>query len=361
MGVGGSQSRHRKSGNSIRHALGAMASTTLSHTGVFAFDVCHVGVVLRAVFFVHAVLAVAMLFCANGPMAWLHQLAWSSSVALPGLLLWLVLCCGCKVVLARLRPFAQWGAALLLGGIGAAFGHGLMRWTWGNFTFDQPFRSDDAGPTIVAGMAFAAVIFYGLSLRARLRFPADTRARLVELQSRIRPHFLFNTLNTAIALVRSDPARAEGVLEDLAELFRGALAETNPSVSLADEVLLAKRYLAIEQIRFGTRLRLQWQLDERAGAARVPALLLQPLVENAVRHGIELAPEGGEVCIMSRVSRGQAEISIRNTVPEQASQAGHGIALANVRERLLLLHDVAAQFEVRRGRTWFSVRMVVPL
>jgi two-component system, LytTR family, sensor histidine kinase AlgZ len=334
-------------------------------SAVLAFDVCHVGLVLRAVFFVHGSLAVVMLFEANGPMAWLHQLAWSSSVALPGLLLWLVLCCGLKAILARLRVYAQWGAALLLGGVCAGFGHGLMLLTWGNLPFDHPFAHPfgrgEGAATVVAGMALAATIFYGLSLRARSHFPADTRARLAELQSRIRPHFLFNTLNTAIALVRSDPARAEGVLEDLAELFRGALAETNQAVSLSDEVLLAQRYLAIEQIRFGTRLRLEWQLDAQAGAARVPALLLQPLVENAVRHGIEPAPEGGEVRIISRVRRGQAEISIRNTVPLQASQAGHGMALENVRERLLLLHDVAAQFEVRRGQRWFSVHMVVPL
>ena len=104
----------------------------------------------------------------------------------------------------------------------------------------------------------AGVVYAWLQLRARALLPADTTARLAELQSRIRPHFLFNTLNTALALVRVDPARAEGELEDLAELFRVALTDIGESVTLAEEVELARRYLAIEQVRFGQRLKISW-------------------------------------------------------------------------------------------------------
>ena len=216
----------------------------------------------------------------------------------------------------------------------------------------------------LAGACMAAAIFYWLQLRAQALLPADTTARLAELQSRIRPHFLFNTLNTALALVRVDPARAEGVLEDLAELFRVALGDhSDPaaSVTLAEEVELARRYLAIEQIRFGQRLRIQWELDPDAGAARVPPLILQPLVENAVRHGVEPADEGGTIRVRTRVKLGRALVTIANSVPRAPSRPGNGMALKNVRDRLHLMHDMAAQFETRREDDVFRVQIVVPL
>jgi two-component system, LytTR family, sensor histidine kinase AlgZ len=323
-----------------------------------AFDVCHVGVVLRSVLFVHAVLAVGLLFRAHTPLAWLTQLSAGAMVVLPGVLLWLVLMCVLKRLWVRLSVPVQWGAAVMLGGLSAAFGFGLT--VLANGELGVAAQVAWAGP-VVAGMAMAAALFYGLMLRARSRLPADTHARLAELQSRIRPHFLFNTLNTAIALVRLDPARAERLLEDLAELFRVALNETGESVSLADEVALARRYLAIEQVRFGERLHVRWELDAAAGAARVPSLLLQPLVENAVHHGVEPALHGGQVLIKTTFLRGRVLIEIANSVPVEASTPGHGMALTNVRERLRLMHDVAAQFEVVSDGQWFRVNMVVPL
>jgi len=207
----------------------------------------------------------------------------------------------------------------------------------------------------------AAAFFLWLLLRAQARFPAETTAKLAELQSRIRPHFLFNTLNTALSLVRLDPPRAEGVLEDLAELFRVALADSGESTTLGDEVELAKRYLAIEQIRFGDRLQVNWDLDEDAESARVPPLLLQPLVENAVRHGVEPAPEGGIIRVRTRVKLGRAVVSIANTVPPGPPRHGNGIALRNVRDRVRLMHDVAAQFDTRYDGKVFRVRIVVPI
>jgi two-component system sensor histidine kinase AlgZ len=192
--------------------------------------------------------------------------------------------------------------------------------------------------------------------------PADARARLAELQSRIRPHFLFNALNTALALVRVDPDRAERVLEDLSALFREALADTGASVTLADEIDLAQRYLAIEQVRYGERLQVQWDIDPAAGAARVPPLVLQPLVENAVRHGVEPSAHGGRLWVQAAQRRGHAVVLIRNTVPPEPSRPGAGMALANVRERLRLLHDMGAQCDVwQDGDSLFNARIVVPL
>jgi two-component system sensor histidine kinase AlgZ len=213
----------------------------------------------------------------------------------------------------------------------------------------------------MAGAALAGAAWVWLDLRARLWRPVDASVRLAELQSRIRPHFLFNALNTALALVRVDPTRAEGVLEDLAQLFRVALADAGESVSLDEEIHLAQRYLAIEQIRYGSRLQVSWDIDARVGRARVPPLVLQPLVENAVRHGVEPSVQGARIWVQAELRRGQAVVLVSNTVPDAPSAPGHGMALRNVRERLRLLHDVAGQCDVWREGALFRARIVVPL
>ena len=323
------------------------------------FDVCHVGVALRALVFVHAVVAVGVLFTAGTAQAWLEQFAGASAVALPAVLLWLVAACALKRPLGAAAPALQWAVALALGAFGGLVGSVVIS--------QLDFDSTAAGRTppwlapTLAGAGLAGVMFQWLRLRAQALLPAETTARLAELQSRIRPHFLFNTLNTALALVRLDPPRAEGVLEDLAELFRVALTESGESVTLAEEVALAQRYIAIEQIRFGSRLRVSWELDADAGLARVPPLVLQPLVENAVRHGVEPAAAGGTIRIRTRVKSGRAVVVIENTVPAEPSRPGNGMALKNVRERLHLMHDVAAQFDTQVEPNLFRVQIVVPL
>lgn len=323
------------------------------------FDVCHVGVVLRTLLLVHGAVAVGVAFAAGSFSAWLGLVAAGASVALPGVLVWLLAACLLKRPLGALPAAGRWIGAIGLGAVAGTIAAGLI----------LPLGLDLLGPNpllapALAGACMAAAVYFWLQLRAQALLPADATARLAELQSRIRPHFLFNTLNTALALVRVDPARAEGVLEDLAELFRVALADhhdPSASVSLAEEVELARRYLAIEQIRFGTRLKVQWELDPEADGARVPPLLLQPLVENAVRHGVEPADAGGTIRVRTRVKLGRALVTIANSVPQAPSRPGNGIALTNVRERLRLMHDMAAQFETRREGDVFRVQIVVPL
>jgi two-component system sensor histidine kinase AlgZ len=321
-----------------------------------AFDVCHVGVVLRTLLFVHAVLGIGALFGAASFAGWLALFATGSSVALPALLLWLLVACAAKRSFGALPLAGQWAVAIVLGAASGAAG-ATLAWIATGGALGPPGWLAPA----FAGAGLAAAMFQWLHLRAQATVPADTTARLAELQSRIRPHFLFNTLNTALTLVRLDPARAEGVLEDLAELFRVAISDSAESVTLAEEVELAQRYLAIEQIRFGERLQVTWEIDPAAGRARVPPLLLQPLVENAVRHGVEPAAAGGVIRVRTRVKLGRALISIVNSVPATPSQPGSGMALRNVRERLRLMHDVAAQFETRREAEVYRVQIVVPL
>ncbi|MEP7296604.1 MAG: histidine kinase [Burkholderiales bacterium] len=338
-------------------AFDAMAPIAARPVEVAAgFDVCHVGVVLRALLFVHGVVVVGVLFAVNSWQGWLTMFTLGASSALPAVLMWLLVVCGIKRSLVGWPVPVQWAVAIGLGAACGAIGSALA-WLPTAGTTAIPGWLAPAG----AGAAIAAALFQWLRLRAQATLPAETAARLAELQSRIRPHFLFNTLNSALTLVRLDPARAEGVLEDLAELFRVAISDSAESVTLAEEIELAKRYLAIEQIRFGSRLRVTWELDAEAGAARVPPLLLQPLVENAVRHGIEPADEGGTIRVRTRVKLGRALIAITNTVPAARSEPGNGIALQNVRERLRLMHDVAAQFETRLEADAYRVQIVVPL
>jgi len=323
-----------------------------------SFDVCRGALALRAMLAVNSAVLLAVL---AGAASWFDAVALLGPaiiIALSATLAWLALVCLLRGVLVRQRPAARAAVLTLLGAALAPLA--AMPMVWLQVIELQPVRQV---ALVLVGAALAFLLGLWLQWREGQRTPADARARLAELQSRIRPHFLFNTLNTAIALVRSDPSRAEGVLEDLAELFRVALVDdgAGSAVTLASELDLARRYLAIEQLRFGERLRLDWQIDSAASAARLPALLLQPLLENAVRHGVEPAEAGGHVRVRTRARLGRAEITIDNTVADAASRPGHGLALANVRERLRLLHDLDAQFEIRHGGTRFRVRIVVPL
>jgi len=321
-----------------------------------AFDVCHVGLVLRAVLGVHLLLALGAALVARDGAQWITLVANGTVVTMFASLSWLLLVCAAKRLWPRLPEPAQWFALMALGAVTASLGFAML-----NLASEEPATPWRWGSVAITGASGAAMLLAWLKLREHTQRPADALAQLVELQSRIRPHFLFNTLNSAIALVQIDPARAEGVLEDLAELFRVALADATASVTLAEEVELARRYLAIEEIRFGERLRVTWRLDPTADSARLPPLLLQPLVENAVRHGVEPNDEGGELEVTTQRHGTEVEIRIINSVGAPARTHGHGLALRNVRQRLNLMHDVAARFELDATDTRFALRILLPL
>lgn len=327
-----------------------------SAVALLVFDACEVGVVLRAVLYVEMVLGVGLMYVADAPADWLQRLALVTAAALPATLLWLLLACALKRPLARLGLQGQLLAGVALGAVAGLLASSLLVWVW-----------PQQAPVPVAGAATGALLAAGVGLgliwRARGRMPAATQARLSELQARIRPHFLFNTLNSAIALVRADPARAETMLEDLADLFRHALSEAGDSATLAQELELARRYLDIEQVRFGERLRVRWSLDERAGQASLPPLVLQPLVENAVIHGVEPSLEGADIRIATRRRGDTVVLEVSNSLPAgpHPDTAGHGMAQANVRARLKLLHDVQASFRVGVVEGRYRARIQVPL
>jgi two-component system, LytTR family, sensor histidine kinase AlgZ len=317
------------------------------------FDACHVGVVLRVVLFAESVVAVAAMFGTSAPIEWFLRFTLITGGVLPATLGWLVAACMSKSLLRRLPPAVQWAVGILLGALSGLYGCGLL--TLMGLVQPPPWLASSA-----SGGLLASVLLAGLFWRAKARMPAAATARLAELQSRIRPHFLFNTLNSAIALVRAEPAKAEAVLEDLSELFRRALADPAESVTVGQEIALAQRYLEIEQIRFGDRLRVQWSLDSRAAHAKLPPLLLQPLVENAVKHGVEPSARGAELRISTMRRGSSVVIKVTNSTPAGSGERGHGLALANVRERLLLLHDVQAQFKTAFKDGVFQVRLEIP-
>lgn len=184
--------------------------------------------------------------------------------------------------------------------------------------------------------------------RARQLAVRAKQLELEALQARIRPHFLFNTLNTGAALVHARPDEAERVLLDLADLFRAALRGPE-LIPLSEEIELSRRYLEIESLRFGDRLQVHWDLPEHLPEANVPSLSLQPLAENAIRHGIECLPGGGRVDIRLELKPGWIRIDVENDMPAAGSRAtqGHRIGLNSARERVRAFSDGRGDVETR--------------
>ncbi|HJU24119.1 MAG TPA: histidine kinase [Casimicrobiaceae bacterium] len=199
-------------------------------------------------------------------------------------------------------------------------------------------------------------------LRARALSPAITEARLQALQARIRPHFLFNSLTAVLSLMRSEPRRAEVALEDLADLFRVLMRDNRELAPLADEVELCRQYLELEQLRLGDRLVIDWNVKSMPAEALVPPLVLQPLLENAVYHGIEPSPTPGVLSINIFLSRDEVHAILRNPYVATSARhhAGNRMALDNIRERLALHFDAEARLDSRVNRDVYEVHIRMP-
>jgi two-component system sensor histidine kinase AlgZ len=192
----------------------------------------------------------------------------------------------------------------------------------------------------------------------------EAQARLDALQARMRPHFLFNSLNAIAGLIRIDPARAEELLLDLAELFRAILKQDQPLYSLREEIHLGQQYLNIEQQRLGHRLQVRWSVAPEAELCQVPPLSLQPLLENAVYHGIEPGAAGGVIEISARLRRNRMVIVVTNPIPASSSsyrvRPGNRLALENLRLRLDNCYDGAAKLQTSQVDDRYQVRLVIP-
>lgn len=213
---------------------------------------------------------------------------------------------------------------------------------------------------LAAGSGTALMLSW-FSLRALAQAPALAEARLMALTARIRPHFLYNSLNAVLGVLREDPRRAEVALEELAELFRAIMRDNRELVPLSEEIALARKYLDIERLRLGERLQVRWEVDDCPPEALVPPLLLQPLLENAVYHGIEPAAVPGEICVRISATRDGVRITIDNPLIDPREQrSGNHMALENLRERLMLFYDLEARLDCGERDGRYCVRIDLP-
>ncbi|WP_266157547.1 sensor histidine kinase [Dyella silvatica] len=283
---------------------------------------------------------------------------------------WLMLVIG--VLLCKLRPWLQrlpghlpyigaWLLIMLL----ATFASMLAHWLNESLMLELMHIDTAAfvrNSMLIAALLSAAVLRYFYVLAQwQTRLEAVARAQVDALQARIRPHFLFNSMNTVAALIRLDPDAAERTIEDLSELFRAALGQHDTrDGTLGEELALIERYLAIEQLRLGERLHVRRELDTLPAAFSLPRLLLQPLVENAVRHGIQPLRQGGEVILRGYREGRSLIIEIDNPLPSIPGERGHGHGLDNVRQRVAYRYGPRAQVQAGPSHDRFIVRLQLP-
>jgi len=216
---------------------------------------------------------------------------------------------------------------------------------------------------ISAIVSAVALRYFYIQHHWRRRMESESQARIQALQSRIRPHFLFNCMNTIASLTRSRPQAAEQAVEDLADLFRASLGDARHRVPLGEELALCRRYLRIEALRLGDRLRTEWDIDALPGDAMVPALTIQPLLENAIYHGIEPVPEGGVIRISGSRADGELCIVVDNPVGDSASASrrdGNRLAQENVAQRLTAYYGKAGRLQVESGAGHYRVFIHFP-
>ena len=302
---------------------------------------------------------------------------WTDLARTSMFLLWIglagsALLCAMRPRLARMRVAA--GSAAVLALIGAVIAAvSICAWLFGRTPL--VVESGGAGLFPAAPGIFVlrnvgiGLIVTGLALRYfyvahewRMSVELRAAARVHALQARIRPHFLFNSMNTIAALTRSNPRRAEAAVQDLADLFRATLADKGDTITLAEELEVARTYQRMEQLRLGARLQVEWKTESLPANALVPGLMIQPLLENAIYHGIEPRPEGGTVTISGEVSGDLVTIVVRNPLdPAPGQREGNRLALANIRERLGLLYGERALMKSGRFDAEYIVTVRFPL
>jgi two-component system sensor histidine kinase AlgZ len=330
-----------------------VASINQTGTGIRLPNFCNLGVMLRALLIANLfVIAAAITRASSLEVAWTEFLLLAAFCE-PVLMLSLAVLCAARRLLHRMGYAAALAAIcafeVALAWTAARIGAGLM-----------PGR--DLGFVQVALLTLlvtGAVLFY-FDLRSRALAPAVAEARIQALQARIRPHFLYNSINAVISMIRADPRGAERALEDMADLFRVLMADNRTLAPISQEIELARQYLSIESIRLGDRLKVAWRTDGVPPEALVPPMVLQPLVENAVYHGIEPSPNGGEIAIELGRAGSQIVMVLTNPMPSESRHgSGNKMAIANIRERLQLHFDAEATMksEVRDGIYTVTIRM----
>jgi len=318
-------------------------------------DLRNLGICLRMLVLVNLMTLIAAILHANSLGETAPELARLSIAVQPILLMSLLLLYAIYPMLQKLSYI--WGAAIIIALelLLASFVHFI------GFYFISEVTAPSITRTWLLTIIATLIVLGYFHLRQRSLTPAIAEARLQALQARIRPHFLFNSINAVLSIVRSDPKRAETALEDMADLFRVLMADNRELVPLAQEIALSRQYLALEKLRLDERLNIVWEIDNIPPDALIPPLVLQPLLENAVYHGIEPMPEGGAITINISASRKEVNLVLSNPCPAQGSHhAGNKMALGNIRERLALHFDAEASLTSKTSANCYEVHIVIP-
>ena len=318
-------------------------------------NIHNLGVHLRILLIVNGLLALAALILSTDVRSFFTLVTAISAVAQPMLLLSLLLLYLSYPLLSKLRYWLGIALIFLIIGLTCSGVHSM---------FSQLLIFDSL-PTLTRTLFFVtlvtAITLYYFNLHHRAYSPAVAEARLQALQARIRPHFLFNSINAVLSLIRSQPKQAETALEDMADLFRVLMADNRDLVPLAQEIGLCRQYLALEKLRLEERLQIQWQIDDMPPDALIPPLVLQPLLENAVYHGIEPLSDGGTITVHIYTKNKEVHVVLSNPYSMQTNHhAGNKMALKNIRERLTLHFDLEASLRTRKADGKYQVHIVLP-
>ena len=356
------------------------AKRTLKHTDTtatdrfFLPDFCNV----RMVFAVVVISELLAIILALAPLE-TRRSRWDDLSIISLFIQWVGLSSAGVLCLARpwlARQKEHWGATLsylllllttlVITALAIGIGNYLYSPEWG---IALPHNKEWQQELLLRNLGISAIVnaivlrYFYIQHQWKQNVRAEAQARLQALQARIRPHFLFNSLNTIASLTQIDPDQAEAAVENLADLFRNNLADASHRITLAEELDLTRRYLDIEKLRLGDRLKLRWCVDELPQDAYLPRLILQPLLENAIYHGIEPISSGGTIGIDGHLYDNDIYITISNPLPKTentAQREGNRIAQDNVRQRLAAIYGDAGRMTVQEGETDYLITLVFP-
>ena len=321
-------------------------------------ELCNVGALSLLVLF--GELLVLVLLFAGGELSWMRLalmslfvqwVALTSAGLICGSRRWLA---GLGLLTGSLTAFGLVMAVTLTVGL-------LSSWLLnGGIVF-----STLAGQLVIAGIiTVLALRYFYVQQQLRAQEQSELESRIQALQSRIRPHFLFNSMNIIASLIAVDPDTAETVVEDLSELFRASLNDAGNQVPLAEELDLCERYVRIEALRLGERLQLDWQVEPPDRSVKIPLLTLQPLLENAIYHGIQPLPEGGTISVRLWFEGNDVNVEIANPLPAETQRTqsqGNKMALNNIRSRLAVLYGGRAELTTREADGRYVTALRYPL
>jgi two-component system sensor histidine kinase AlgZ len=317
---------------------------------------CNLGVMLRVMVAANVGALVAAAAQGGTPQAIAAQFLRLAAVLEPATLFslagWCLLRRGLPAAGLRVQRVAAWVVPAA-----AAAGSSLL--VNAGQHLGNPWLAATAG---VIGLASGVAAQHYFELRERAFSPVVAEARFQALQSRIRPHFFFNSLNAVLAILRTDPRRAEHMLEAIGELFRAFMGDVRKLVPFEQELQLCRSYVDIEQLRLGERLHVHWEVGAVHPKVRVPQLLLQPIIENAIRYGAERVAGRCEIVVRVRQHGFKLEIFVSNPIAREPLQReGNQMGLSNIRGRLALIYDLEAQLETRARRDRFELTLTLPV